>query len=215
MMTHRRRYNPPSPATIARKAQAAARFHVAFAAEHPAEWTWLTNNSGSTTSDFARSLIENIGNFGDLTGPQLEAVRRAIVRDAERAQAVAQAPNVSTTLLEEAFARAKAKGLQRPKLRFEGFTASLAGPSSVNAGSIYVTQEQDYYGKITGGRFIKTRNCPDGLEQEIAAAMADPVAAALAYGQRTGACSICGRTLTAKESVERAIGPICAEKYSF
>lgn len=213
MNTHYRR-TPPSPATIARKAAAAARFHTTFAAEHPAEWNWLTSHAGDT-SDFARSLIGNIGSFGELTGPQLEAVKRAIARDAEQAQAVAQAPIVSTTLLEEAFARAKAKGLRHPKLRFERFEASLAGPSSRNAGSIYVTHEGDYYGKITEGRFVQTRLCPEGMLQEIAAAMADPVAAALAYGQRTGACSICARTLTAKESIERAIDPICAEKYSF
>jgi hypothetical protein len=37
----------------------------------------------------------------------------------------------------------------------------------------------------------------------------------VAYGKRTGACSCCGRELTNGESIDRGIGPICAEKYGW
>lgn len=35
------------------------------------------------------------------------------------------------------------------------------------------------------------------------------------YGKTTGQCAICGRVLTNEESIERGIGPICAEKVNF
>ena len=41
----------------------------------------------------------------------------------------------------------------------------------------------------------------------------DPAAAARLYGQQTGQCSCCGRELTRKDSIERGIGPICAERF--
>jgi hypothetical protein len=43
--------------------------------------------------------------------------------------------------------------------------------------------------------------------------MADPLAASIAYGRRTGQCSICGRLLENAESIERGIGPICAGNF--
>jgi hypothetical protein len=41
---------------------------------------------------------------------------------------------------------------------------------------------------------------------------ADPEAAAAAFGQKIGKCGVCGRTLTADESRDRAIGPKCLAK---
>lgn len=37
---------------------------------------------------------------------------------------------------------------------------------------------------------------------------------ASAYGRRTGRCGICGRELTDPVSIERGIGPICADKFA-
>ena len=42
----------------------------------------------------------------------------------------------------------------------------------------------------------------------------DPLAAQVAYGKLTGTCGYCGRVLEDEESVERGIGPICAQKYA-
>lgn len=40
----------------------------------------------------------------------------------------------------------------------------------------------------------------------------DPLSAAALYGQQTGVCGICNRTLTDDASRERGIGPVCAQK---
>jgi hypothetical protein len=40
----------------------------------------------------------------------------------------------------------------------------------------------------------------------------DPIKAMNEYGMRLGVCGNCGRTLTARDSRLRGIGPICAEK---
>lgn len=43
--------------------------------------------------------------------------------------------------------------------------------------------------------------------------VADPKAAATAYGQRSGRCGLCGRTLTVPSSIEAGMGPDCAKKF--
>lgn len=46
----------------------------------------------------------------------------------------------------------------------------------------------------------------------IASIAIDPVKASTLYGHEIGRCGICNRTLTNKESRERGIGPVCADK---
>lgn len=41
----------------------------------------------------------------------------------------------------------------------------------------------------------------------------DPLSAAQMFGQKTGNCSCCGRTLTVEESIRLGIGPICRAKF--
>lgn len=43
---------------------------------------------------------------------------------------------------------------------------------------------------------------------------ADPLAAAMKYGKLSGRCCSCGRDLTDPESIERGIGPVCAQKFA-
>jgi len=45
--------------------------------------------------------------------------------------------------------------------------------------------------------------------------MADPTAAAQAFGQHTGTCGVCGLMLTDPVSIEAGIGPICAAHYGY
>jgi hypothetical protein len=42
---------------------------------------------------------------------------------------------------------------------------------------------------------------------------ANPLAAAMKYGKLSGRCCSCGRDLTDEGSIERGIGPVCAEKF--
>jgi hypothetical protein len=44
---------------------------------------------------------------------------------------------------------------------------------------------------------------------------ADPEQAAVAYGKRFGQCSVCARELTNEDSINRGIGPICAERFGW
>jgi hypothetical protein len=214
--------------------------HSAFAAEHPTEWAWMRERA--LRWDFARSMVEAVAKWGRLTDGQLAAVRKCIAKDAERAQLraaeqqqraelerTAQAVNIAA--VEEAFQRAKDRQVNRPKLRLaadavEGADAaeyvfSPAGENSRNAGSVYVTtrpergEEGVYLGKIMGGKFLKVRDCSAAQEAQIVAVASNPGEAAKAYGQRIGACSVCGRTLTDGTSIDLGIGPICAERYGF
>jgi hypothetical protein len=122
---------------------------------------------------------------------------------------------VSVARIEESFAAARASGIKSPKLRLDSFKFSRAPDHGRNAGSIYVTQDDLYLGKVTEGRFAPTRDCDAETTARIIAAASDPDAAARAYGMRTGVCSCCGRELTNSESIELGIGPICRSKYGW
>lgn len=96
------------------------------------------------------------------------------------------------------------------------FFFSLAPDTGKNPGAIYVKRDGkdgDYLGKAMGGQFMPVCECSPADAKAIIAIAADPAASATAYGQRTGRCSICSRTLTNKESIGRAVGPICYEKF--
>jgi hypothetical protein len=42
----------------------------------------------------------------------------------------------------------------------------------------------------------------------------NPLAAAMKFGKLSGRCCSCGRDLTDPESIERGIGPVCADKFN-
>lgn len=177
---------------------------VRFALAHPDVMDWLDQNPGNA---FALSLAESLNKYGSLTDGQVRAVRN-------RSTAASAAPVISVGRIEEAFANARAAGLKRLKMHLDTFQFKPAGASSANAGGLYVTEGDAYLGKVLGGKFLRAAVCTDAQQERILAAASDPAAAAKAYGQRTGRCSICGRELTAEESIERFVGPICASKYA-
>jgi hypothetical protein len=190
--------------------------------EHTEEVAWMRESAGRF--DFARSMQEAVTKYGHLTDNQLAAVRKCMVRDAERkaiwaaerAAAEAAAPTIDISAIERSFAAALASGLKWPKLRLVEFTFQPASANSKNAGAIYVTTTGDIYlGKIVGSKFIKVRACSDEQQARILEVAADPEKAAVAYGVMTGSCSCCGRELTNPESVARGIGPICAAKWGW
>lgn len=186
---------------------------------NPENSEWLTRKA--PTFEFAASLLENLRRYGDLTEAQNAVVTRLRLkdaeRDAERAQRMAApAPAMNVDKLAEAFAVAKRNLIKWPKIRLAGFIFSLAGENSANAGAIYVKAEDGtYLGKVMGGAFSRSRDCPADLAPTIAAAATDPESAAAAYGLQTGRCSCCGRELTNAESVGLGIGPICREKFGW
>lgn len=185
-----------------------------FKTEQPAIWAWLDGNDFA----FAVSMREAIEKYHSLTENQTMACLRLIAkRDAARQaslQRVQEAQQVDTTKVEQAFASAS-QTLRSPKLRLAGLTISRAKPESKNPGALYVKADGEYAGKIMGGKLICVRETTPETEARIVAVLNDPQGAAIAYGRMTGQCSCCGRPLSNKESVDRGIGPVCAEKFGW
>lgn len=186
-------------------AQVAQSAVMAFAMAHPAEVEWLMDNQHL---DFAQSLAHDLQDRGFLTERQLAAVTKNLNRPA--------AEDISVAAIEAKFATAFANLIKQPRLRLDTFTFK-AVIKGANAGGIYVTEgkgeDAAYLGKVLGGKFLPSRDCSEDQKTRIMAAASNPDEAAKAYGQRTGNCCICGRELTAEESIERFIGPICAGNY--
>lgn len=193
----------------------------AWVEQHEAEYNWLLENAGSF--EFATSLRDALNRYGSLTDGQLGAVRKCILkaaertaeRTAQRAAIAAAAPVVSIQAIETAFAHAMTRGIKRPKVRLGEFKLSVAPATGANAGAVYVKRGEDYLGKIKDGRFVRSFTCTEVTEAEVVELCANPAEAAIAYGRRTGSCACCGRELTVGESIDRGIGPICAEKYGW
>lgn len=195
-----------------------------FEAKNPEIAAWW-NGEGKDFS-FASSLREAVRKYGDLTPRQLGAALKCIEAVAAK-KVAAEAREVHAQTLGpvdvgailKALNKAKSNGLKNPKIRL------LAGETNIviyfasahgnNAGSLYVKNnvEDLYLGKITDGKFYRGRGVCDDLETDIIKACSDPSTAAVAYGQRTGECSCCGRELTNAQSIARSIGPICFEKF--
>lgn len=80
------------------------------------------------------------------------------------------------------------------------------------AGYTFVRDAAEYgsgqrYGKAApGGRYVGQ------IEDELVVILADPAAASMAYGRLVGRCGICNRHLEDEQSVERGIGPVCAQR---
>lgn len=201
-----------------------------WARTYPDEMAWIRSRAPSFA--FAASMAEAIERYGDLTEKQLATVQRLMVADVERARAReterqardAAAASVSVEALETAFAVARQNGIRYPKLPLtwlenptnpkEGEAQTFLFKTSVK-GPVYVTERDEYLGKITEGRFFPVRACDAQTQGRILAVCLDPKQAAVAYGRRFGVCCKCSRELTNPASIEAGIGPICAQKYGF
>lgn len=197
----------------ARKERLAEQNEIAFAVDQPEVWRWIMANP---SFGFAASMREAVRKYETLTEGQLAAVWKCIDKQAERDKARAEAAvqreaaakPLDTAALEAAFD--KAGGGANLKLRFAGFAVY---PARQHPGTLYVKDGGLYLGKITGGRFFQSRDCTPELEERFREVCVDPKAAAVRYGRETGCCSVCGRELTNKGSIEAGIGPICAGKF--
>lgn len=213
----------------AREDRARVEAYEAFKAANPEVFAWLVAKAG--TFDFALSMLNALNRFKSLTDNQLAACQRLVAkdkaRDAERTARVEAAPAVEVGALEAAFEKARnykrlpnQHGVKRLTLRLDTF---IFKPAANHPGTIYVTDKTEtdseyqplYLGKIVGGRFQASRACGEARAARVVAAASDPAKAAQAYGQRFGACCVCGRELTAEGSIVRNMGPICAERFGF
>lgn len=119
---------------------------------------------------------------------------------------------VNDDALRATFDKLLASGLKRVKLRMSGFAVKPAKATGKHPGSLYVTEGETYLGRVAGGKFLRMDCCSQETADKVAALIADPMAAIKATGQEVGSCAICGLELTDPESLERGVGPICAER---
>lgn len=192
---------------------------AAFEASNPDIAAWWKDS----TFGFAISMREAVAKYGDLTENQLVACIRCVegtkARQQERTQAAAgaveraaAAPTVDIQPIIDSFTRAHNQGIKHPKMNVDGMQFERAPDHGKNPGAVYIKNDGEYLGKIMGGRFMASRDCNDERQVEILKVCADPLAAAVAFGKKYGKCSICKRDLSDPVSIERGIGPICAER---
>jgi hypothetical protein len=190
---------------------------MAFNEQHP---TLIGDLKGMVGwNNFAASLVEQFNTKGSLSENQTNAAYKMIAKCAETKarkakEREAAAVEVDLSTIKDMFNHAVGKGHKRPKYRAEGLIISRAPDHGRNAGSLYVkTIESDQYqGKITAeNKFYAVGSADAATGESLKLIAADPSAAAMRYGQRTGSCGVCGRELTNSESIDRGIGPICAD----
>ena len=157
---------------------------------------------------FAASLVKWFEKRGSLTEDQTgSAVAMLMDIKAKKAQR-AEAPSVDLSNVVAMFNKAH-EAIKTPKFRFEDLVISRAPDYGVNAGALYVKIEGQYAGKVKEGKWFGSQDILSKLQQ-----IADnPLESAVAYGRKTGNCACCGRDLTRHDSIERGIGPICAERF--
>jgi hypothetical protein len=189
---------------------------AAFKATHPEVIAWM-DSAGDFP--FAVAMREALDKWGGLTENQMAACLRCVEGRQKAQQAKvereAAAPEISIEKIHQALQAARSHQVKWPKLDLDTFTFKLAGDNSKNPGAIYVTEGDEYLGKIVSAKFVCVKACGGERQSRIIAAAADPERAAVAYGRRTGNCSCCGRLLTNGISIDRGIGPICAEKFGW
>lgn len=165
----------------------------------------------STWHSFAQSLMAQHEAGRAWSERQVAAMADALDRvDQRRREREEAALKVDLQPILELFAAAAASGYRRPVYRAEGLILSLAPEGGVNSGAIYVkTEDRTYLGKVLEGRYLGAEQAREALK----IIAESPRDAAIRYGQRTGACACCGRTLSNAASIKLGIGPICAEKW--
>jgi hypothetical protein len=168
----------------------------------------LTNSRiAEKDESFAKSLLNGYTKFGGFTDRQRPYVERLI--NAAVAPTAPKAPEVMYPNTAALFAPDRFS-------RFAAFDLSL---SRRNDGS-FAWVKLDEIGAVArlemDGRLVLTRRgAPHAaaIHASMAKIEADPMAAAAEYGILTGRCGCCSRELTDPVSIERGIGPICAEKF--
>jgi len=163
-------------------------------------------------NSFAASLVEQFSDRGSLSDKQTGAAIAMLMKVKANKSARAEAPSVDLSNIVAIFDKAH-EAIKTPKFRFEDLVISRAPDAGANAGALYVKVDGEYMGKVKEGKFFGIRFTPEDTLSKLKQIAESPLSAAVAYGRRTGACACCGRELTVHASIERGIGPICAERF--
>lgn len=198
-----------------RKAKAQVEAAAPWIEANAVEYGTLVALAGS--NGFFADLLAKLMKWGSLTDRQTDTIRREMAKTQLRQEQRDNAPVLDKAFdrIIAAFDRAREKAVKLPKMRLGDFYISW-NPKGIYVKSLTRTAPdggREYLGKIVDGKFFRARACTDEEQAALLAVVADPEAAANAYGQRTGTCSICGLKLTREESIERAVGMVCWSKY--
>ena len=166
----------------------------------------------SSWNSFAASLVEQFSDRGSLSDKQTGAAIAMLMKVKANKSARAEAPSVDLSNIVAIFDKAH-EAIKTPKFRFEDLVISRAPDAGANAGALYVKVDGEYMGKVKEGKFFGIQFTPEDTLSKLKQIAESPLSAAVAYGRRTGACACCGRELTVHASIERGIGPICAERF--
>ena len=162
----------------------------------------------SSWNSFASSLVEQYSKRGTLSDKQTGAAIAMLMKVKANKAQKAEAPSVDLGNVVAMFSKAH-EAIKTPKFRFEDLVISRAPDHGVNAGALYVKVNGDYAGKVKEGKWFGSQDILPKLQQ----ISKDPLSSAVAYGKKTGNCSMCNRDLTRHDSIERGVGPICAKKW--
>ena len=165
--------------------------------------------SVASWNSFARQILADYDRGGLINANQMSAAERMMNKLEENSV------KVDLSRIREMFEVAVSNGHQKPVYRAEGLKISLAPATGRNAGALYVVviDNDAYQGKVEGVTFKAVREAAASTVDALHRIAANPMEAAVRYGQKTGKCSCCGRKLTNKMSIELGIGPICAETW--
>lgn len=165
---------------------------------------------------FAKSMLDGFRRYGRFTPKQVPYVVKMIRRAADRKSAPAAKPTISDAISLEALQSGRYAVEQRR------YRVSRPKQDSKWVGFVFVDDGSEYgrgekYGRQAPGAKFANISCRNAelVSRDLRAILADPRAAMAHYGHITGSCGVCGRTLEDPESVERGIGPVCAEKFGF
>ena len=163
-------------------------------------------------NSFAKSLVDQVASKGSLSDKQLFAASAMLAKiKANKAERESNMTSVDVSRILAVLDKAD-PAMKTPKIRVADFVFSKPAPHSKNAGSVYIKQLGEYIGKVTGGYYLPVGNVSKDTIAEIQEICKDPMESAVAYGRRTGNCAVCARELTVKESIDRGIGPVCADR---
>ena len=159
-------------------------------------------------NSFAESLVQQFNKRGTLSEKQTFAAVAMLAKIKVKKANRDEAPEIDLSNIIAMFSKAH-EAIKTPKFRYDDLVISRAPDTGVNAGALYVKVTGEYAGKVKEGKWFGSQNILPKL-QEIAS---NPLESAVAYGRKTGNCACCGRDLTRHDSIERGIGPICAERF--
>ncbi len=185
-----------------------------FCADHKDLYIFLLGKA--TENEFARSLVTAVHKYSDLTEKQLAAAYRMLgqqvaYEEGKKKEAEPKAV-VDLTIIKDKLFAATDKGKKARLIAGEGYKFTLAPSTGKNPDCVYVAFDGDYLGKITPTGELFGYKLPQKHIDSIQAIAKDPLTEVRAYGQRSGKCGVCNRTLTNKISIERGIGPICEDR---